>query len=426
MKKLISLLLLALLLATCTTKSNPSIERQLLQMLDKKDLFRLEKLLEEKRPEVSKGIALYLEAHLHNAFNRTGQSLQTIDLLLGNHNKSLNDTLIWVVYQLKCDNLLKQCRHGEAVEALEMAIDSYAHVADSTYADNLQDAYDAFKPMETFPPQKMHITTDVTIPVSRNQFGHVMMQVSSGGQSEDFIFDTGAMLSVVSESCAQRMGIRVLESSGKVGNSVGTKVQSKVGIADSLRIGDLLVENVAFLVLADEMLSIPEVNYVIHGIVGFPIMYQMKEIRIHKDECITVPALPTKRDLHNLFLDGLSPVVCAETNRDTLLFKMDTGATASELSKKYFDTYQDEILEKGINRMTKRGGAGAIIDSEIYELENFRLKIGGRELTLPIIHVETEEFSFSKEYDGNLGQDVLMYFNQLILNFEDMYLAFED
>jgi len=423
MKKISSFLLSVCLLAACTTKSNPLIEHQLFQMLNQKDFFRLETCLKKERSQISKGIALFLEAHLQNAFNRTAQSLQTIDVLLGNHGKSLNDTLLLGLYYLKCDNLLKQCQYGEAVKALKITLDSYAHVADDV---DVEDAYNIFEPLKDLPPQKMHITTDVTIPVSRNQFNHLMMQVSCGGRSEDFIFDTGAMVSMVSESCAQRMGIRVLESSSKVGNSVGSKVQSKVGVADSLKIGDLLVENVAFLVIADEALSFPEAGYIIHGVIGFPIMYQMKEIRIHKDESISVAALPAKRDLHNLFLDGLSPVVQAETDCDTVFFKMDTGANSSEFSKKYFDAHQDEIIEKGIKRMTRRGGAGAIINSESYELENFRLKIGGRELTLPTVVVATEEFSFTKNYDGNLGQDVLMHFNKLILNFEDMYLAFED
>jgi len=280
--------------------------------------------------------------------------------------------------------------------------------------------------LKEFPPQKMYLTDDVTIPISRNQFSHVIMQVAGNGQPEDFVFDTGAMFSAVSESCAERLGIRILQSAVDVGTSINSKVQSKVGVADKLQIGDLLIENVAFLVLPDEMLSFPQVNYFIHGIIGFPVMYQMKEITIQQDESLTVSARPKKRDLRNLFLDGLSPIVQFEAEGDTVLFQMDTGANTSDFSEKYFSANKDKILEKGTSRMGKMGGAGGIIDREMYDLENVRLKIGGQEFTIPTITVLPDKSSFLENYDGNLGQDVLMYFNKFILNFESMYLAFEN
>jgi len=296
---------------------------------------------------------------------------------------------------------------------------------DSVELANSRDAYNLIEPLKDFPQQKMHITTDVTIPLIHNKFGHTLMSVSKSGQLEDFVFDTGAALSVVSESCAQRMGIRVLESSGNIGNSIGSKVKSKIGFADSLRIGNILFENVAFLVLPDESLSSSEANYTINGVIGFPVMYQMKEMAISKDS-ITVSAHPKERNLHNLFFDGLSPIVRFEVNGDTVQFKMDTGADTSEFSKKYFVANSSKIIENATKKTLKRGGAGGIIESEVYELKNVHLKIGGQILTVPNIDVYTNEFSFLRYYDGNLGQDVLSHFNKFILNFKDMYVAFED
>lgn len=426
MNKLILPFLFALSLVSCTPKSNFLIERELLQMLDEKDYFRIEIFLEEKRSELSKDIVLYVEAHLQNAFNRTEQSLQTIDALLSHYDKSLNDTLLLNVYQLKYDNLLKRSIYREAVEALEIAMNRYGYVLDSVALANMREAYNTVEPLKELPPQKIYLTDDVTIPVSRNQFSHVIMRVSGNGQSEDFVFDTGAMFSTISESCAVRLGIRILQSAVNVGTSINSKVQSKIGVADKLQIGELLLENVAFLVLPDEMLTFPQVNYAIHGIIGFPIMYMMKEISIQQDEILTVSVRPKKRDLRNLFLDGLSPIVQFEVEGDTVLFKMDTGANTSDFSEKYFSTHKDIILAKGTPRIAKRGGGGGIIEQEVYDLENVRLKIGGQEFTIPTITVLPDKFSFFENYDGNLGQDVLMYFNKFILNFEDMYLAFEN
>jgi hypothetical protein len=74
----------------------------------------------------------------------------------------------------------------------------------------------------------------------------------------------------------------------------------------------------------------------------------------------------------------------------------------------------------------RRGGLGGFVDSETYELKNVQLKIGGQELIVPTIAVLTDKLSFLENYDGLLGQDVLTHFNKLILNYEDMYLFFED
>jgi len=237
MKNLVLLLLFAVSFTACTSKHNPSTERQLIQMLDKKDLFRLQTQFEEKKSELSQSVVLYLEAHLHHSFNQTEQSLQTINALLGNYSKSLNDTLLCKIYEVKFDNLFKQSRYLESAEALKIAIDKYGYTMDSVDLADYRDEYNIIEPLKEFPPQKMHITTDLTIPLSHNKLGHTLMSVTKSGQSEDFVFDTGANLSVVSESCAQRMGIRVLESSSDIGNSTGSKVKTKVGIADSLRIG---------------------------------------------------------------------------------------------------------------------------------------------------------------------------------------------
>jgi hypothetical protein len=187
-----------------------------------------------------------------------------------------------------------------------------------------------------------------------------------------------------------------------------------------------LFENVVFLIVPDEQLAFPQVNYYIHGIVGFPMMYQMKEIRIDKTGSIVVPQTPVKQDLHNLFMDGLMPVLQLVSGNDTLLFNMDTGAMTSEFSKKYFDAHRERIIENSIMRNAMKGGAGGVIETEIYELTDVPFKIGNFQMTLPKITVETREYSFDEDFDGNLGQDVLMQFDEMILNFESMYLTFSD
>ncbi len=46
-------------------------------------------------------------------------------------------------------------------------------------------------------------------------------------------------------------------------------------------------------------------------------------------------------------------------------------------------------------------------------------------MTVPTIVVLTDKLSYLTNYDGHLGQDVLMHFNKLTLNFKEMCLYFD-
>lgn len=428
MNKFIRILFVVTSLAACTPDrpNNQALDRKMTGLLDAKDYFRLETALNNSGSQLSEAKELYYRAMLENAFNRTEQSLQTIDRLFSKHKKSLNDSLIADLLTVKSYNHFNRFEYKPAAETLHDLIESYSHAIDSAALESLKINHPVFELLKNAPPQKIHHSADVTIPVKKNEFNHLTMQVVCNGVNEEFVFDTGANLSGIMESVADRMGVKPFEGSAQVGTSTGSYVAMKIGVADSLRISGLLFENVVFIIVPDEQLSFPEVNYYIRGVIGFPLMYQMKELRIDRAGNIFVPQIPVKQDLHNLFLYGLHPIVQLESGQDTLLFTMDTGANASEFSRKYFDAHCERIVETG-NRITvKRGGAGGIIETEIYELTDIPFKIGNFQMTLPKISVETREYSFNEYFDGNLGQDVLMYFDEMILNFESMYLTFSD
>ena len=426
--KVICFSLIVIIWVACTTDRphNRESDREMTELLETKDYFRLETALNNIGLQLSETKELYFRAHLQNVFNQTEHSLQSIDLLFSKHKQSLNDSLIADLLSVKSENHFKQFEYKQAAETLLMVLDSYSHAVDSADLEDMKRTYPVFEMLQNAPPQKIHHTTDVTIPVTKNEFDHLTMQVTCKGVSEDFIFDTGANLSTIVESVAERMGIKPFEGVVQVGSSTGEYLAMNVGIADSLWLSGLLFENIAFLILPDEQLSFPEVNYYIHGIIGFPLMYQMKEIRIDQTGNFFVPHTPVKKELHNLFLNGLFPVVQLVSGQDTLLFNMDTGANTSEFSKKYFDTHQERIMETGVQRTVRRGGGGGIIETEIYELTEVPIKIGNFQMTLSTINVETHEYSFNEDFDGNLGQDVLMHFEEMILNFESMYLDFSD
>jgi predicted aspartyl protease len=377
--------------------------------LKTKSFFRLETELNKNGWQLSEVKELYYRAHLQSVFNQHEQSLQTIDRLFSEHKESLNDSLIANLLTIKFNNHILHFDYEPAAEALHTVIELYSHAMDSEDMKHMKRLYPLYEFLKTVPPQKIHQTTDVIIPAKKNEFNHITMQVGCNGIFEDFIFDTGAGYSYISESVAKKMNIKPSENSVQMIVFSGDYVSMKFGIADSLRINGLLFENVVFLIYPDEVFDFAS------GIIGFFLMHQMKEVKIVKSENIFIPQTPVKHSFRNLYLFDSGHVVQLESDQDTLLLIMDTGCPTSFFTKSYFDKHRERIDEKGIRKT-----------SDTYELIDVPFKIGNYQMTLPKILVHTSEYHFSKDLDGILGQDVLMNFDEMILNFESMCLTFSD
>ena len=233
--------------------------------------------------------------------------------------------------------------------------------------------------------------------------------------------DTGANLSTISESYAQKLGMSIREASVEVNTATGMKLRTRMAVADKFDVGGLEFENVVFLVLPDDQLAFEEVGYSIKGIVGFPIIHQMRELRIGREH-ITIPSKPTPSHLGNLCLEGLMPVIKARARDEELIFTFDTGATRSELSRRYFDRHRQWIESEGELLTARRGGGGGMVDAENYFIDDFTLEIGTAEVTLPQIGVSLENYLFNEDKDGNMGQDVFMRFDETVICFEYMYV----
>jgi len=413
-------------LTSCVDKTTDKIlDNWLNQLLEQKDYFKLRELLESNEDKLTEDRLLYYKAFVTKAFGEKDQSNKHINVLLKKYKNEFNDSTIKSLLDLKAANYLYNYDYKKASGIFANILNVYSNVLDSTDIADYKNVKNLFKTFSNVKPQIMHKNSLIKIASYRNKFNHLMTPVKSNGVSEDFIFDTGANLSTISESQAKKMNLTLFEQNVDVGSSTKINVQSKLAVADSLYVGDILFENVVFLVMSDDQLTFPEVNYKIHGIVGFPVIHQLEEVHLHKNGNITVPKSPKEKKLKNMVLEGLNPVVKIISNNDTLLFTFDTGAKNSELSFKYFNEHKGEIENRGELQTNERRGAGGQTTIKEYLLKNFPMKIGTKNTTLTEISVTLEEYDFNKYFDGNLGQDAFTQFNTLVINFKYMYVDFE-
>ena len=343
------LFLLAMWLMSYTTfiKNDKGLEELLKESVRNNNFFQVSTLLKNAKGKLPEATYLYYLAHCENKFDQCNSSNHHIATLLSKYQRNLDDTMIASLLGVKVSNCIRLYQYRQAAATCTEIISNFHKQLDSADIKSYQNAFQLFGALSEVPAQQMILKKDETIAAYRNKFNHLMVPVSSRADSAEFIFDSGAGLSTVSESFAKKMHLRIIESKVNVGSATTVNVQSRLAVADTLFVGGIQFRNVVFLVLPDEKLSFPQAKLVINGIIGFPVLYQMGEVHMYREGKIMVKKEPAKKPLHNLFLDDLVPVMAACTNTDTLLFNLDTGAKTSELSGKYYQAHKRFVEKNG-------------------------------------------------------------------------------
>jgi len=394
---------------------------KLQQYLDEGNYFKLKQYLPYSQLTPEK--RLYFEAYVANAFNQNSISILKIDSLLYTDSIRNNNERAAQLWELQMDNYSKLYNYKKAADCGDTILNRY-----STYVDNKEDVENMYKiwaGLANTPAQLLEKKGNVTIRMQKDKSKLWNVPVHAADTTIDFIFDTGANISTIVESMAEKLHLKRLHLSIEVAGIQGTKVPCDIGVADSIEIGDIKIRNVVFLVLPDASLSFKKAGYYIHGIIGYPVIAAMKEIHLSQIGSLTIPMAPHTGKVQNLALDGMFPMVNVATDDDTLLFHFDTGAMTSYLYSIYFEKYKAAIKKEGRVQHSKVGGAGGVKKLTSYKISDFNLYIGDKKATLPSIDVLTKQIKSTKEQVyGNLGQDLIRQFDEMVINFESMYVEF--
>lgn len=422
---MIYLLCTLTLLIACAPRLPLQQEQRYVNLLARRDYFALRAEMARVGKALPRQQRLYYGAYLENAFNQPAASIQTANQLLLNRKGKLRPETASNLLILQIDNYAKTFDYARAHEVSQLLLQRYASVLDSSYLASIANSDQIWAALTAVPPQQILFDEASSIPWKRDKMGLMTVPVRAGLETMDFIFDTGANFSTISETYARKMGMEILDASLDVGSSTGTMVRSRIGVADAFRMGNMLIQHAVFLVLPDEQLSFPQYKYAINGIIGFPVIEQMKEVHILKNGTITVPAAPHDASLRNLALHELMPMVLLASDRDTLIYHLDTGAKQTALFSPYYEKYRAELEQQGAPDTVHVGGAGGMVATPVYTIDSLSLYIGSHEARLKRVKVQTQRLdNFGDIFSGHIGQDVIRQFDEMILNFVYMYLDF--
>lgn len=358
--------------------------------------------------------ARFARAIVEHAFDQPAASEATIAALLA--DTTLPETLAARLRRVQLDDDVRLFRYAAGVAAADSLL-AHPDALDSAALRDVANTRRMVAALAGTPPQEVERLGPTTV---RLEQGHIPVQVNDS--LRHWVFDTGANISTVMRSEATALGMRIIPAAIDVGTSTERRVTADLAVADRLTIGGLRWRHVVFLVLDDSLLTFPG-GFRIPGIIGFPVIEQMGELRIGRDGTLVVPETPPVRTERNLALDELTPLVRVHWSDAPLLCRLDTGADRTEFYEPFYRRYRrwiDRVARPATRHM---GGAGGVSAVPVRVIPTMRLALGDTVAVLDSVDVlpnsivRTPDENF---LDCNIGHDVFDQFAHYVLNFHDM------
>jgi predicted aspartyl protease len=244
----------------------------------------------------------------------------------------------------------------------------------------------------------------------RNELGLWSVPVEINSQRGEWIFDTGASLSTVSESEARRMGLAIREVQAYAVGSTQVKNPARLAIARELRFGSARLHNVVLLVLTDQALFVSPSKYQIHGALGAPELRSLGCMELSAEGALTLDSAAKPAQVPpNLFFDGPIPIVQVVHAGKKLQMMLDTGMSQTRLYPSIRDALaQWERDQLTGSRVGEFGGAGGSERAGFASVPTIQLEVLGRALYLLRVPLFSKAPAGSAGLrDGILGIDAL-------------------
>ncbi|NLA49667.1 MAG: hypothetical protein GX876_09425 [Bacteroidales bacterium] len=390
------------------------------ELIIQKNFFKAKDLYDLERKDLSETHRELIEIFLNNAFNKPEESNNQI-IQLSKSDAGLPDSILLELCKIREDNSIKLFNYREAKNALADILTYHADMLSERERKEIENSLRIWKALENEAKQETIKKGDVYLKIENDKIGLNNLRVSNGTDSLYFIFDTGANLSMVSRSTADKFSMKIIPTDIEIGTITGEKISGEIAVCPVLILGKIEILNAVFLVIDDSSLTFPQIDYQINGILGFPVIESLREIQITRNGYFIVPEEETRIAFPpNMAMDGLTPLI----NINQRHFVFDTGADNTILYHAYYIENQKEIDKYYKPEKVSFSGAAGNKEFDGYSI-TLDITILDKKITLKDIKVLTEAIKDSKTIYGNIGQDLIKQFNKMTMNFERMFIKFD-
>jgi len=404
-------------LICCLSLTTADVPR-LRQLQEKSRFFELREALQGaswNNPE-----NLFYRALLESRFGQEPAAVVDFQKFLA---AGSNQDLQRKTYEEMASALVRLGRYGDAALALSEAL-RLTPLNDIDRADT-ENSRTLYESLADIAPQTVEFGEETATQAEFNPLGSWDVPVDVNGQKGEWIFDTGANWSTVSESEAAEMGLALRETNTYVKGSTGQKNPLRVAIAGDLRFGNAHFRNVVFLVLSDKALYVGPLKYQIRGILGIPALRALGHVAISAKGVVRIQTKGASADGEpNLFLDGWDLIMDVRHGGRRLEMDLDTGANATSVSPSFRDALMPDEIASLKSKRDQTAGAGGMVTRKTQVLPTLRLDILGRTEELTKVSQVGQQSTGDKSYrDGTLGMDALI--SGFTLDFRAMQLRLD-
>jgi predicted aspartyl protease len=250
--------------------------------------------------------------------------------------------------------------------------------------------------------------------------GYLTLPIAIDGKAADFLFDTGAFQSAVTEREARRLGMTIRNDPRTLVDVSGTRTTFRTAVAREVTLGSMVFRNVSFAVLnPGGVFADAEI-----GIIGLPIILAMGGIDWSNSGTAEFGGtLPASNAKPNLVFDRGRLVLRAEVLGKQVLAAFDTGANSTDLNANFADLFPQAVADgrRGSSDITGVGGTQTFASVELPELI---FSIGSRQVPLrpAVVTMQRNASAGGECCVANVGHDLLKHGPGFVLNLSTMTL----
>jgi len=369
----------------------------------------------------------FVEGIMANRRNQVADSSRMLEPLLPSLSVANRP---WAILALSAlaDDYEKTFRYADAADAYAELEKQYGSSMEEQERKRVSREAARWNALRDAPAQTVEVTGPFIVPIRRNRVGLLEVPVQLGKVRESLILDTGANLSAISYSLARRLGLRISTSAATSRGIAGRQMEVRTAIIPDLRLGQAKLKNVAVIVVDDDDLLVAGLHYRIPGSLGLPVLLALGQVTFFADNRFGVgvkPATESQSPEENLFLQRLTPVIAAEVNREDRLFTIDTGATGSFFTIRYFLEHKREFNPQNAEDFDL-AGAGGGQSYPSYATGKVDVRLGGACVAMNRIPVISVQRGMSDDnFYGNIGQETLVRLKSYTFDFQKMRFSAE-
>ncbi len=233
-------------------------------------------------------------------------------------------------------------------------------------------------------------------------------------ESIPLVFDTGASITVISESLAKSVETILLSDSITAGNNTGKNETFFRSIIPKLRIGDNTIENLSLVVLSDDKLDFGIDDrgnrLIVNGFLGWDVIKNFKWTIDPDKKTYTVEKPKFYENKGLLYWDNM-PIINVKYSTNQMYFGFDSGNTESMFSKEFIP-----FLETQEENTDEIVGIGGTVKEDVYLVNNIKLNISNKEIRLNNISALKRDLFPTKDFKvmGLLAADILQNYKCII------------